>query len=303
MTAAASPILLGINVDPGVNSHEQAFARARIADDYGLDLITLMDHPYNPRLFDTWTLLTALAMRTSRVHLGTNVLTLPLRPPAMLAKAAATLDVLSGGRVELGIGAGAFGERIESFGGTFGSPAERFQGFQEAIEIIRGLWQQAGKSFSYDGEVYQTKGARPGPAPAHPIRIWTGATGPRMLRLTGRLADGVLVSNSYVPVDALSEVNRLIDEGAAGAGRSPTDVRRGYNLMGVLTLDGDTGSAKARKPGVIVASAAEWVDSIVRLHRDYRQDTFLFWPVAGDELAQIEAFARVVVPEIRARLT
>jgi alkanesulfonate monooxygenase SsuD/methylene tetrahydromethanopterin reductase-like flavin-dependent oxidoreductase (luciferase family) len=66
-------------------------------------LITVMDHSYNRRLFDTWTLLTALTARTERAHVGTNVLNLPLRPPAMLAKMAATLDVITGG---LGAGAG-----------------------------------------------------------------------------------------------------------------------------------------------------------------------------------------------------
>src|SRR5687768_3244071 len=87
--------LLGINVHPGVEDPKDAFDRARIADASEIDLITIQDHPYIPYFLDTWTLLSALAGVTSRVHLGTNVSPLPLRPPAMLAKAAASLDVLA----------------------------------------------------------------------------------------------------------------------------------------------------------------------------------------------------------------
>ena len=88
MTSSTLKPLLGISIDPSAADPEQPFLRARIAEENGLDLITLMDHPYNRRLFETWTLLTALAARTERVHVGTNVLNLPLRPPAMLAKMA-----------------------------------------------------------------------------------------------------------------------------------------------------------------------------------------------------------------------
>jgi alkanesulfonate monooxygenase SsuD/methylene tetrahydromethanopterin reductase-like flavin-dependent oxidoreductase (luciferase family) len=97
--------LFGAAIDPSAADPQEPFRRARIADENGLDLITLMDHPYNMKLFDTWILMTALAMSTKRIHVGANALSLPLRPPAMLAKMAASLDVLTAGRVELGLGA------------------------------------------------------------------------------------------------------------------------------------------------------------------------------------------------------
>jgi alkanesulfonate monooxygenase SsuD/methylene tetrahydromethanopterin reductase-like flavin-dependent oxidoreductase (luciferase family) len=294
--------LFGANVDPAAADPDEPFRRAQVAEENGLDLITIQDHPYNFKFLETWTLLAMLAARTQRLHFGANVLSTPLRPPAMLAKQAATLDLLSDGRLELGLGAGAFLQGIRAYGGPEGSPGVRYQAFQEYLEIVQGMWANAGGSFSFQGKFHQIRGARPGPAPAHPIRIWIGATGPRMLRLTGRLAGGLLVSTTYVLPERLVELNRLIDAGAAGAGRSPQEIRRGYNLMGVLDLGRpDTQLAEA-KPGRIYGPVEHWAAEIARFYHEYRQDTFIFWPIGGNELLQIEAFARQVVPAALARL-
>ncbi len=292
--------LFGINIHPGAGHEEEAFARARIADEHGLDLISLMDHPYNPELYDTWTLLAALAMRTERVHLLTNVLNTLLRPPAMLAKAAATLDRISNGRLELGVGAGAYLEGVAAFGASTGAPGERYQGFKETLDILRGLWNSAGTPFSYDGAIHRLVNATFGPTPTRPIPIWIGAGGPRMLRLTGHQGDGILVSAPYVPPEQLPEVHRLIDEGAAETGRPPTAICRGYNLMGLL--DTGTGGRIRPRPGLIAGDVSHWVETIERFARDLRMDTFIFWPVAGDELRQIDVFAREVVPAVRRSL-
>ena len=123
-------IQFGIAIDPSSADAEEPFRRAQVADENGVELITLMDHPYNTNLFETWTLLTALAMKTERVHVGTNVANLPLRPPAMLAKMAATLDVLSNGRVELGLGAGAYWPGVEAMGGPNRSAGEAYRAFE-----------------------------------------------------------------------------------------------------------------------------------------------------------------------------
>ena len=96
----------GIFLDPTAGDPREPFRLAKLADDSGLDLLTIQDHPYQPRFYETWTLLTALAMATARIHVTPNVANLPLRPPAVLAKQAATLDLLTNGRVELGLGAG-----------------------------------------------------------------------------------------------------------------------------------------------------------------------------------------------------
>lgn len=301
MVAERPPLQFGISIDPAVGREEDAFARARIADEHGIDLITVMDHPYLPGLHDAWTLMTALALRTERVRIGANVLNTPLRPPAMLAKAVATLDRLSGGRIELGIGAGGYREEIVGFGGPDAAPGERYAAFKESLEIIRGLWDSKGEPFSYAGRYHRLVGATFGPLPARPIPIWTGAVGPRMLRLTGQLADGLLISSGWVAPERLPAFNRLIDEGAARHGRPTTAIRRGYNLMGVIDL-GHGPRVRPTRPGAVAGDPAVWVETIVGLAREHRQDTFTFWPIAGDELAQVEVFARAVVPAVRERL-
>ena len=287
-------LIFAASIHPGRDRYPDTLRQAAKADALGLDMITVMDHPYNKDFFDTWTFLTALAGHTERVQLGTNVVNLPLRPPAMLAKQAATLDVLSGGRVALGVGAGAFWQGIAAYGGPRRSSGEAYRAFRDALHILRGMWEHAGGSFSYEGDVYSVKGARPGPAPAHRIPIWTGALGPQMLQLTGRLADGVWVSVSYMPPEKLSYVNQNIDAGADEAGRDPSAIRRGYNLMGEITDDGagEIGDS-------VVGPAAFWVETLVRLHHDYRVDTFNFWPGNADVISQFERFANEVAPAVR----
>lgn len=294
--------LFGLSIDPAADDPQEPIRRAQAADRYGLDLITVMDHPYNRRLFESWTLLTALAMVTERVHVGTNVASLPLRPPAMLAKQAATLDVLTGGRVELGVGAGAYWPGIAAYGGPKRAAGAAYTAFKEALHIIRGMWEHAGGSFTYKGEIYQVRGAHPGPAPAHNIRIWVGASGPRMLRLTGRMGDGILVSTTYQSPQRLLEINEQIDEGAAEAGRAPAAIRRGYNLMGVLDLGRSDTKITEREANNIYGPVEEWVEQLVRFYWEYRQDTFIFWPVSGNRMVQIEAFAQEVVPAVREAL-
>ena len=116
-------LLFGTFITPAAQRPHHAVELAVVADRAGLDLVTFQDHPYQPGFLDTWTLLTYVAARTSRVRLSHNVLNLPLRPPVMLARAAASVDLLSGGRFELGIGAGRMWDAIEAMGGPRRTPA------------------------------------------------------------------------------------------------------------------------------------------------------------------------------------
>jgi alkanesulfonate monooxygenase SsuD/methylene tetrahydromethanopterin reductase-like flavin-dependent oxidoreductase (luciferase family) len=291
------PIQLGINVDPNTDLINDSYERAAIADANDIDLITIQDHPYQRRFLETWTLLTMIAAKTERVHVGTNVSNLPLRPPMMLAKMAATLDVLTGGRVELGLGAGAFWQAIEAWGEPARSPKAAYDSFEDALHILKGFWSHAGRSFSYMGSAYSVKGALPGPAPAHDIPIWVGASGPKMLNLTGRMADGILISNSYFPPESWTDFNHRIDDGAAEAGRSPDAIRRGYNVMGIIELGG--GSRPAELGSAIYGTPREWADELLRLHREHRVDTFLFWPLGSNPIEQIKVFAEQVAPMVR----
>ncbi len=225
---------LGVFVVPDAGDPELTVEQIVAADRAGLDLVGIQDHPYQRRFLDTWTLLSYVAARTERITLLPDVINLPLRQPAVLAKAAASLDVLSGGRVELGLGAGAFWEGVEAMGGPRRSPGESVEALEEAMRIIRAFLDME-PSVRLDGEHYRAAGARPGPAPLHRVGLWVGAYGPRMLRLTGRLADGWLPSLGNLPEDEIPARHEADRRGRAqgrprSRGHRPCAERRGRGL-------------------------------------------------------------------------
>ena len=295
--------LFGININPNAGGVQLAFDLARFADQAAIDIIGIQDHPYNGGFLDTWTLLSTLGAVTSNVRFFPNVANLPLRPPAMLAKAAATLDIITKGRVELGLGAGGFWQAIASYGGPQRTPAEAVQALEEAIQVMRLIWdsQGNGQPVSFAGKFYRLAEAQPGPHPPHPIGIWLGALKPRMLRLVGRLADGWSVSLSYVLPEQISGMQQLIDEAAAEANREPGSIRRNYNLGGMI-LSASQSNLRARRPGILFGLPTVWVETLVRFYTELGMDTFNFWPVAGNEQEQIRLFAQEVVPAAREQI-
>src|SRR5713226_3205234 len=244
------PIQFGYFVLPDSMRPMRPLELAVRAEKLGIELIGIQDHPYQRRFYDTMTLLTAIAMRTGRITVFPDVANLPLRPPAMLAKAAATLDLLSGGRFELGLGAGGFWDAIKAYDGPVRTPGESVSALEEAIQVIRLMWSGQ-HGIRFDGKFYHLAGAHSGPVPAHPIGIWLGAYKPRMLSLIGRLADGWVPSFGYVKQADLLEGNRRIDEAATTAGRDPRSIRR---VLNAGSLDAET---------------------LVSLTVDYGMDTFL----------------------------
>src|SRR5919197_5413962 len=171
------PIEFGYFLDPTGPDFAPALRLARLADELGLDVIGIQDHPYHRRHFDTWTLLTALAAQTSRIRYVPDVANLPLRPPAVLAKAAATLDRITGGRVELALGAGAQWDAIAAMGGPRRTPGEAVAALSEAIDVVRLMWS-GGRGLRDQGEDYPLAGFHSRPTPAHPMEIWVGAYRP-----------------------------------------------------------------------------------------------------------------------------
>src|SRR5262249_28119767 len=179
------------------------------------------------------------AAGAGKPHGAAKVHSLPLRPPAVRARAAASLDLLSVGRFELGLGAGAFWDPIVAMGGPRRSPAEAVEATSEAIEIIRAIWNGSERGgVRVAGKHYQVAGAKRGPAPAHDIPIWLGAAKPRMPRRIGEKADGWLPSLFYLKDGDLDRGTRIIDEAAAAAGRDPREIRRLLNIGGSFTSQG-----------------------------------------------------------------
>jgi alkanesulfonate monooxygenase SsuD/methylene tetrahydromethanopterin reductase-like flavin-dependent oxidoreductase (luciferase family) len=275
---------VGIFVVPSALEPELIVEQAVLADEVGLEYIAVQDHPYQRRYFDTWTLLAFLAARTSSIRLLTDVINLPLRLPSVLAKSAASLDVLSGGRVEIGIGAGGFWDAIAAMGGPQRTPKESVDAFVEAVEIIRDFWA-AGDPIRVQGAHYRVVGAKPGPPPAHPIGLWFGAYGPRMLRLTGRLADAWLPSlgDHYLHLEDVADRQATIDDAARAAGRDPSEIKRAINVM---ALAGDP---------------AGWAEQLVRIAVDLRFETLLVGVPDDRPLDFIARLGEDVAPAVRAR--
>lgn len=282
----------GISIVPTWEDPGQALRLARLAEENGYDLVGIQDHPYQWRFFDTWTLIAWLAGQTTRIRFFPDVANLPLRPPAVLAKAAASLDVLAGGRLELGLGAGSFWEAVEAMGGPRRTPGEALRATEEAIDVIRLIWSGE-RGRRYQGRFYGLAGVNTGPRPAHAIGIWIGGGGPRMLNLIGRKADGWVPSMwPGMTAEVLSRGIHAIEDAATAAGRDPTSIRRILNIGG---------SIEASRGEGFVGPASFWVEELTRLV-EVGMDAFMFWPAHGED-RQIEAFATEVIPAVREAVT
>jgi len=210
---------------------DQLRAVWRVADEAGFDHCWCMDHlaTLGPRddgpIFEAWTLLAGMAVATSRTRIGCMVTGNTYRHPAVLAKAAVTVDHLSGGRLEFGLGAGWAENEHTMLGLPFGTKRDRADWLEEACEIIRSLWTQQRTTF--DGKQYKLTGAIAEPKPVqqpHPP-IWIGGSGrQRTLRITARYAD-VWNAAGGSPGE-VAEVSAVLDRRCAEIGRDPAQIRR-----------------------------------------------------------------------------
>ncbi len=275
-------ITFGTFITPGAGDPAQVVTLAQLSEDVGFDLVTFQDHPYNSGFLDTWTLMAYVAAATTRIHIAPNVLNLALRPPAVLARAAASLDLLSGGRFELGLGSGAFWDGIEAMGGGRLTAGEAVSALEEAMGIIRALWDTSTPSgVRLEGTRYQIRGAQAG----------TRAR-PRHRHLAGRLqaadaahhgptlADGWLPSLPYLKAGDLARGNATIDAAAVDAGRAPRDVRRLLNVSGRIASSAS---------GLLQGPVSQWVEELSTLAIEDGIGTFI---VMGDDPAVMERTRR-----------
>jgi alkanesulfonate monooxygenase SsuD/methylene tetrahydromethanopterin reductase-like flavin-dependent oxidoreductase (luciferase family)/hemerythrin-like domain-containing protein len=277
----------GIFPSPDAAAAEGTLELAQLADVSGLEIVSLQDHPYQARHLDTWTLLSVIATRTSAIRVAPNVANLPLRPPVVLARSAATLDLLSGGRVELGLGSGAFWDAIAAAGGPRRTPGEAVDALVEAIGVIRAVWGTG--TVRAVGEHYQVQGLHAGPQPAHDIPLWVGAYKPRMLRVTADLADAWIPSMAYADPPQLSDLNALIDEATEANGRGPQAVRRMYNINGRFGTGPGSG-------GFLQGTVIDWAEQLAGLAVDEGISTFI---LGTDRPDDVRLFALEVAPAVR----
>lgn len=268
----------------------------------GFDVAGVPDHFCdwaNPpaHWLECWTLMAALAVETSSIRLSTNVSQIPLRNPGVLAHQAVTVDHISGGRIELGIGTGlTIDPGTEMIGLPNWSNAERASRFAEYVELLGRLLSQ--RVTSYDGEYYRADEAVMNPSSLQSPRIpvVAAALGPTMMRHAARLADG-WNTMSFSPdfaeqLDELSARNARMDEFCAQLGRDPTDLRRTVNLF----------DAEARAAGgrLRYYDDEHLLHTLVSSLRDAGFTEFgLYYPADEAQADAFEHIARDVIPTLR----
>jgi alkanesulfonate monooxygenase SsuD/methylene tetrahydromethanopterin reductase-like flavin-dependent oxidoreductase (luciferase family) len=276
-------------------------ARVLRLEELGLEVAALADHVVdwtNPTApwFEAWTALPALAQATTTIRLSTVVSQIPLRNPAMLARQVSTLDHISNGRVELGLGTGL---TIDPSGPMIGvpiwEPRERVERFAEYVELISRLFSD--EVTTYEGRYYQADGALRQPtvqAPRPPILV--AALGRRMMRHAARHAD-IWNSMSFLPSFEvqLAETRvrcEVIDVECEAIGRDPSTLRRSYTMF----------DAQARSRGGAIGyyeSREQFIDQVSRMAELGISDIGLYYPLDADQLGSFETIATEVLPGLR----
>jgi probable F420-dependent oxidoreductase len=266
--------------DGGPLTFERVAGYAERAEAMGLSELWVSDHFWlnleryggpagRQGSLECWTTLSALAMRTQRVRLGSLVLAAGFRPPTLLAKMAATLDQLAGGRLDLGLGAGWNEDEFVNNDLPFPPPGERLAMLEEALGVLRTLLTDAETPASFSGRYYHAKDARviPGPVQRPHPPLLVGGSGDRLLGVVARAADGWNVSWAITP-EQYDERLEVLRDACAQAGRPFDAVRRSVGLATLIGRDADDLVERWRRlqawtPGGALdkAELAEWASS------------------------------------------
>lgn len=274
MSVSSNPVSFGLN--PRGLSYDRIVEIAKAAEKAGFDAITFSDRPPENNL-EGWTLATAVAMQTSRIAVTHSTLNVPYRYPALLAKMAATLDIVTGGknRVRLTLGAGSQEEHAVSYGMEWGTPGERVTGMLDTISILRGMWTAEGP-FDYEGKRYSVKGAVLNPKPVGAIPVYVGARMPRTLSIAGSMADGWLKNGGWPSSpEEFAELQETVDRSAEKAGRDPGKIRRVVNCTAYVG-DKDPATVMPSTFGSAggLMGTKDQVFDIIDKHRAAGVDTF-----------------------------
>jgi len=281
-------------------SWEKQVERWRYIESLGFDTVWLADHFVNPHQptepwFEAWTLLAGLATQTTRIRIGTLITPITWRNPAFLARQALTIDHISHGRLEIGLGTGVSGRDVSHrmTGIEDWAPSERVARFREVVEIIDQLLRN--RVTTYLGRYYQLRDATMTPPPVQKPRppITIGAMGSDMLKHVARYADtwnsfgGSPDMSKEEKLEKTRQRNALLNEYCAKIGRDPQTLRR--SLLVFLP-----------EAGIIFDSVDTFLD-IVQRYRDVGITEFIFYyPFSDKQLSTFERIARDVIPKLRA---
>jgi probable F420-dependent oxidoreductase len=258
----------GFSLPSGDISFSDAAGWAMRAEDLGFDSVWVSDHffysfarygadPAPIPSLEPLATLAGVAAVTRRVRIGTLVLCAGFRHPALLARAAASIHLLSGGRLDLGLGAGWMREEFDAFGYRFGTVGERFEALEESLDVVRRLF--GGDAVTFDGPTVTLRDAVLAPAPQRPPFVWVGGKGgPRLLRLAARLADGW---NTVWRVSPAAYADKVADVRTAcdAVGRDPAMFGLSVGLHSLIGEDEAAARAafergRAAAPGTAMAA-------------------------------------------------
>ncbi|MEA2434152.1 MAG: hypothetical protein QOG54_1609 [Actinomycetota bacterium] len=286
------PPLFGLNVSTSAAAGADPVAEAVRAEELRFDFVSANDHPSGSSpSFETWTMLSWIAARTTEIKVATRVLGVPYRSPAMVAKMAETLNRLSGGRLILGLGGGYSDHEFRAFGLPVPSPREKVDGLEEAVNIMRGLWSR--EKFTYSGKHHTTEAAELEPKPDTNIPIWLGTFGPRALAVTGRVADGWIPSLDMAPPSDIPALRAIISTAARESGRDPDEVSFVYNMeIGIADQPNPN-------PEVVVGPVDHVIDRLIGFVQ-LGAAAMNFNPIGPDREAQVALLAQEVIPEVKA---
>jgi len=294
MTDQRSPVkqlLFGVNVATTAQTGSNPVAEAMRAEALGYDFISSNDHPCGTQpSFETWTMLSWIAAKTTRIKVATRVLGVPYRSPAMVAKMAETLDRLSGGRLILGMGGGYSDDEFNAFGLKVPSPKDKIEGLEEAVRIVKGLWSTP--AFSYEGRHHRAIAADIEPKPEHEIPIWLGTFGKRSLAVTGRVADGWIPTYAMAPPRDIPMMRDRIFEAARDAGRDPRVITLVYNMN--FRVD----EKAEERPEAVTGSPQKIADQLGGF-TELGFTAMNFSPVGPEPERQVERLAQEVLPTLR----
>jgi probable F420-dependent oxidoreductase len=253
-------------------------------------------------LLECWTALSALSRETTRLRLGTSVLCSAYRNPAVLAKMAATLDVISEGRLDLGLGAGWFKAEFEAYGFPFPGAGVRIEQLEEALEIIRRMWTEDNPVFR--GKHYSIGGAICDPAPLqrpHPP-IWIGGEGDKVHRVAAKLADGV--NMRWWSPDRFRARAAYLQDACKEFGRDPDSVRMSATLLVIVSDDSQEihdlrSQFVAIPPDGIVAGTAEHCAKRLQEYRDAGVHHFLFTVPDVEKSDSLHLIGEKILPALK----